>query len=395
MKQLKSLLLQIFDICCHILPVSTKKVFFLSFAGQYNDNPKYLSEKLHEIAPQIEQYWCISTKSKQNDIPDYIHKIAYGSFRSIYIKNRCGVIVTNGAGYYLIHCENRRAFKFKSHLKNRKQFDLATWHGFPIKHIGAQIPNEGLWSKETSFSSSDMMLSGYKMEKEILEKAFINLMPICLLGTPRTDILFNDSEEKKQEIKRKLRLPDKKIILYAPTYRYSTKDSGIEQLNMMNFDLLLSELEKKFGGEWIFVMRVHNLVLMEIKNNGLLDKYDGKLFDGNQFDDMNEYLYASDILLTDYSSCIYDAALTEKPCFMFAHDRKYYEEHERGLYTQLNEFPYPFSSTFEELLSDIRSFDKEKFEKDRKGFLNKIGNINDGNSSRRVVEYLIDKHLLG
>lgn len=395
MKQIKSLLLQIFDIFCHILPVNKRKILFMSFAGQYNDNPKYLSEKLHEVAPKIQQYWCISQKSKQNDIPDYIKKIEYSSFHSIYIKNRCGVVVTNGAGYYLLNCENRLVFTFKRLLKNNKQFDLATWHGFPIKHIGAQIPNQGKWSKESSFSSSDMMLTGYTVEKAILEKAFINLMPLKLLGTPRTDILFDNSKEKKQEIKKKLGLPEKKVILYAPTYRYSTKDSGIEQLNMIDLDRMLFELGKKFGGEWIFVMRVHNLVLLEIKNKGLLDKYKGKLYDGNQFDDMNEYLFVSDILLTDYSSCIYDVALTNKPCFMFAHDRKFYEEHERGLYTQLSEFPYTFSTNFEELINAIKSFDEKQFEKIRTDFLKKIGNINDGNSSKRVIDYLLNKQLLG
>ena len=395
MRQLQSLLLQFFDIFCHIFPVSKNKVFFLSFAGQYNDNPKYISEKLHEMFPNMEQYWCISPKSKQNDIPGYIHKLTYGSFYSIFIKNRCGVVITNGAGYYLVNCERKLLFKFKKHLKNRKQFDLATWHGFPIKHIGAQIPQEGHWSLESSFSTSDMMLSGYKREKELLEMAFINLMPVRLLGTPRTDIFFNDTEERKTAVKKKLGLPEKKVIIYAPTYRYSTKDSGIEQLNMINLEVLLSELGKRFGGEWIFVMRVHNLVLMEIKKSGLLDKYQGQLFDGNQFDDMNEYLYASDILLTDYSSCIYDVALTSKPCFMFAHDRKYYEEHERGLYTQLSDFPYPFSTSFEELISDIQGFDSHSFETKRQSFLRQIGNINDGKASQRVLEYLRDNHYLG
>lgn len=390
MKGIETIILQLFEVICHLLPVSSKRVFFQSFAGQYNDNPKAVSERLHELYPGIKIYWSISTKSKQNDIPEYVHRVKYGTFKHIYLRNRCRVVVENGAGLYLYNTSNAFLAKLKRHLKNKKQFDLSTWHGNPIKHIGAQIPNSMAWTADTTFSSSDLLLAGCQLIKGIFEQAFINLMPVELLGTPRTDILFDKSENRKRAVKEKLGLPpQKKVVLYAPTYRYSPKDSGISQLQMMNFETLFNALQEKFGGEWVFVMRVHNMVLLEIEKNGLLEQYKDRLFNGNQFDDMNDYLYVSDVLISDYSGCIYDVALTDKPCFLFAHDREYYEQHERGLYTPLSSFPYPFANTFPKLLGLIAGYNYEKQEQQREGFLSMIGNIEDGRAADRVIERIL------
>ena len=387
MKGIESVILQLFEVLCHLLPVNSKKVFFQSFAGQYNDNPKAVSERMHERYPEIKIYWSISSKSKQNDIPEYIHKVQYGTIKHIYLRNRCKVVIENGAGLYLYNTSNTILAKLKRHLKNKKQFDLSTWHGNPIKHIGAQIPNSVVWTSETAYSSSDLLLAGCHLIKGIFEQAFINLMPVELLGTPRTDILFDKSESRKNAIKEKLGLPSqKKVILYAPTYRYSPKDSGIFQLQMMNFDALFNALQERFGGEWVFVMRVHNMVLLNIERSGLLDQYKDRLFNGNQFDDMNDYLYVCDVLISDYSGCIYDVALTDKPCFLFAHDREYYEQHERGLYTPLSAFPYQFANTFSELLDLIAGYNYERQEQQRVDFLRMIGNIEDGHAADRVID---------
>jgi CDP-glycerol glycerophosphotransferase len=390
---LRNIVLQFFEIICHILPVSNKKVFFNSFHGQYNDNPKYISEKLHELHPSWNFYWEFSEKSKDNDFPPYVQKVKTGSFKLIYFKNRCRIIVENGAGYYLAHADNKFGHLFKKLLKNKKQFELSTWHGNPIKHIGAQIPGNENWTKNNVFSSSDLLVAGCEVVQHIFEKAFLGLMPVTLQGTPRTDILFDKAESRKQDIKKKLSLPlEKKIILYAPTYRYSAIDSGIAQLQMIDIPKLLASLKGRFSGEWVFVMRVHNLVLLEIEKSGMLEKYAGTLFNGNLFDDMNEYLCAADVLLTDYSGCIYDVALTDKPCFLFAHDKENYVSRERGTYMPISMFPYSFSETFDELLSNIQQYDEKKNKEDVANFLHTIGNAEDGKASDRLVS-IIEKRL--
>ena len=380
----------IIDIIFHLLPVSKKRVLFSSFRGQYNDNPKYISIKLHELDPTIIQYWVISEKSKANDLPDYIHVVRYNTLKYCWIKNRCCIIVENGAGNYIFN--SFRKVTIKRLLKNRKQFDISTWHGNPIKHIGAQIPENNDWNSTSFNTTSDLLICGCDFVKNVFSQAFFNKMPIVLMGTPRTDILFNISVEEKNTIRSKLRLPiNKKIVLYAPTYRNNPDDSGIKQMRQMNFDRLFNSLSKRFGGEWVFVFRVHNMVLLKLDISKITSDYCDQIINGNCFDDMMEYMAVSDVLITDYSGCIFDNALTDIPCFLFAHDRINYQEVERGTYISIDKLPYSFANTFDELISNILKYDDDINRINVNRFLKLIGNIEDGNASERVCKLLFQK----
>ena len=145
-----SFIYKILEIIFHLNTPSNRKILFISFHGQYNDNPKYISEKIHEKHPEIELYWVISNKSQKNDIPDYVKRLEYDTIKYIWVKSKCKVIVENGAGDYLFD-NSTSFFNFKKRLKNNKQFDLSTWHGNPIKHIGAQIPGNEFWNHNTFF----------------------------------------------------------------------------------------------------------------------------------------------------------------------------------------------------------------------------------------------------
>ena len=375
----------------HVLPVDSNKVFFSSFRGQYNDNPKYISIRLHEEHPEIEQYWAISEKSTANDLPDYIKIVHYNTLPYCWYKNRCKVIVENGAGSHIFYLPYRKK-SIKLLLKNKKQYDISTWHGNPIKHIGAQIPENYNWNNNTFHTTSDVIFCGCEYVKEIFEKAFLSKMPIRLIGTPRTDILFDLDESKKVAIKEKLKLPaTKKIVLYAPTYRNNPEDSGIIQMQMMDFERLFDALNDRFGGDWCLVFRVHNMVLLKIDTKTIAEKYGDKVINGNEFDDMMEYMAASDALITDYSGCIFDVAHTMMPCFLFAHDRQKYQEVERGTYITLDELPYEFSDSFEDLENNIRNFNELESRKRVLGFQSKIGNIEDGKASQRACELIFSK----
>ena len=377
----------LFDILFHLLPVDKRKVLFMSFKGQYNDNPKYISEKLHEIHPEIRIYWVIANKSYTKRIPNYVNVVQPNTLKYLYIKNRCKIVVENSAGMYLVN-SSKQMMRFIKLLKNRKQIDVATWHGNPIKHIGAQIPGNEKWCEDTFFSTADMLIAGCEQIQQVFNQAFLHKIPIEMIGTPRTDILFNNAVEKN-EIRRHLNLPaDKKIILYAPTYRNTPFDSGIAQMQCIRFNELFKALNKKFGGDWVFVFRLHNVVQNSIDINSISIDSNGCFINGNQFDDMNEYLIASDVLLTDYSGCIYDVALTDIPCFLFAHDREHYVEKERGMYMNLDSFPYPFADTFDQLIININNYNEEESKVRIHDFLKKIGNIEDGNAALRMVCYL-------
>lgn len=376
-----------FEIITHFQKPKSNRVFFNSFSGQYNDNPKYVSIKLFEAHPEFKQYWYISKKSASNDIPPYVTVLKKRNFRFFLIKNSCRFIVENSAGFYLFYSNKKHDFKKK--LINKKQFDISTWHGYPFKNIGAAEAENKLWTADTVYTSSNIMLSGSKNLTKLFEKCYLGKLSVVEFGSPRNDLLFIDDKKVVPSLKTKLGLPlNKKIILYAPTYRDNPNDSGIVQLSNINLDILLSTLSIKFGGEWVFVFRVHNMVLLSLKEK-CVDLYGSRVFSGNLFDDMAEYLKVSDVLLTDYSGCIFDVMLTDKPCFLYAHDRERYFNSERGVQVDFNLLPYSFCDTFCELINSINKFNPKQNRQRRIQYLRNIGSVEDGHASQRVVDLIV------
>ena len=114
-----------------------------------------------------------------------------------------------------------------------------------------------------------------------------------------------------------------------------------------------------------------------------------QLINGNIGDDMAEYLACTDILITDYSSSMFDFALTGKPCFLFAPDREHYEKKERGFYLDYDSLPFPISYTNEELIKNIQKFDDAAYRERVLRFLEEIGNVEDGKASERIAQCIV------
>lgn len=389
MSILKKITCKFLESVLRIVPIDNKMILFYSL-GMYGDNPKYISEKLHELYPDIIIFWEIKKGANLKDIPDYVRILMPNTFSYCYYLNRCCCIVDAGAGS-LYNSKYEIVLKLRRFLfYNSKQYHFSTWHGNPIKTIGADIPEHYFWNEKTFSPSSNTLIADSDYIKDIFNKAFLHKIPILNIGTPRNDILFNTSLTDKSSIKKKLGLPiDKKIILYAPTWRNSIEDSGIIQLREMDIEKLLNTLGSKFGGEWVFVMRLHAIVMREIINKGIISTINDRIIDGNKYAEMAEYLFTTDVLLTDFSGSIYDVALTDKPCFLYAHDLEKYKK-DRGFYTPLSFFPYSFANDFESLLSDIMNYDRESSESKRQAFLKKIGSSNDGHASERCVAKILE-----
>ena len=380
MGKFKNFLLRTFELSCRLLPFKKKAVLFKSFNGQYNDNPKYISIKLHEIDPKIKQYWIIGNRCHEiKYLPSYIKKVKTDSFRSSYIKARCSIVVDNGAGWYLSYSTNRH--RFYSFLKDKKQFNLSTWHGTPFKKIGADSLENNGWEKENLFTTSDCLICGSSFISSAFNSAFCGKTNNLLIGTPRNDYLFHYGDATvKINLRHKLELPlDKKIVLFAPTYRNNVEDSGLRQIEMFDINVLLTSFSSKFGGEWVIVFRSHNLVLDSLQKTSLLDNE--VFFDGNIGDDMMEYMLASDAMITDYSGALFDICLTSMPCFLFAHDTERYISLERGSYFKLSELPFRMNTSFKMLIDSVLSFDFDKDIQNKELFLKHIGNVEDGKAS--------------
>lgn len=386
MKQIIGFIKNIAYIPFLFMPIKKNTVFFCSFQGMYNDNPKYISQKLHAVNDSLKIYWASSDK-RRDDFPDYVKAVPYGSLPYIILSMRANITVDNNFGFRLTSkCHKNNVFHriyFTMKCKVRKgQLNVSTWHGTPLKHLGVDIPGH---SEEIYLSSSDMLLAGCRYTKEALQSGYPCNAKFRLYGTPRNDILVN-TDVDIDNLKDKLHIPkDKKIVLYAPTFRDDVVLSGALQMQSLDFKAVFDALNKKFDGEWCFIFRVHHVVLKAFDIKELIEENNGRLINGNIGDDMAEYLVCTDVLITDYSGSMFDFALTKKPCFLFAPDKEQYEEVERGFYMDYDALPFPKSYTADELVEQIAVFDEADYVPKVERFLEDIGNVEDGHASERVV----------
>ena len=123
--------------------------------------------------------------------------------------------------------------------------------------------------------------------------------------------------------------------------------------------------------------------------DGLNAKYEGRFINGNLHDDMSEYMLCADILMTDASSCMFDYSVSYKPCFLYFPDLDNYKNKERGFYIEVEELPYPVAVSFDELESNIKNFDADRYRAKTDEMLESFGYVDDADSSERIVRFIL------
>ena len=373
--------------------LDTNMILFKSYNGDYSDSPRYIAEEIHRLCPEKKIVWSLSNLENPS-VPDYAIKVAAGSKDEIISSYKASAIVSNvyGEKEQYLKSDNvvsKLLFKFKTFLNYKKgQHIYTTWHGTPFKKMGVDI--EGSKIRDFSCPNTTMFVDNDRT-KEIMQRLTFDKIKMIKLGSPRIDYLVNNNE-KINDIKKRLGLPiDKKIILFAPTFREDSGDkknierSGINQLEMINVEKLCSFLKKRFGGDWAFVCRFHYHV------SNLVDwsKLDKNVYNGNRSDDISDYLVCSDILLTDISSCLFEAILMNKLVFSLFPDLEYYGSIERGFYIPIKKLPFPCATSFQELMKNIQNYDKRKYSKTIKQFLLENGYISSNSATKTIAEYII------
>ena len=372
-------------------PIMKGTVLFRSFNGQYNDNPKYVSEKLHRMHPEANIVWAIGDGSKDS-FPDYAKTVLIDSAEYAKYVARAEIVVDNYCGCrtnYLNVNNPVKRFVFWLFARRRKgQLCISTWHGTPLKHIALDEPQYKGSKFAKGYFNADVLIAGCKVTADAYRTAFGWRGEVMMCGTPRNDLLVNGSSP---DLKERLGLPkDKRIFLFAPTFRNNVEMSGVYQLKSINVSEMLEALSESFGGEWCFVFRSHNLVMSKIQSESL--GINEKIINGNAHPDMAEYLAAADALLTDYSSSMFDYALTKRPVFLYTPDLDDYKNSERGFYFDIESTPFSVSRSFSELIKNITEFDRSAYEGRVDEFLIKIGNAEKGSATDAVVSR-IERHL--
>ena len=176
---------------------------------------------------------------------------------------------------------------------------------------------------------------------------------------------------------------DKKVILYAPTWR----DDESYDIGKVRFNLKLDldNLKESLSDEYIVLIRTHYF----IANNLDLSRFEGFVFDVSKYEDIAELYLVSDILITDYSSVFFDFANLKRPILFYTYDLDKYSNMLRGFYMDIHtEVPGPLLYTTDEVVDAIRNIDSVNIQyHDRyEEFYERFCSIDDGNASKRIVE---------
>lgn len=279
--------------------------------------------------------------------------------------------------------------------KKPNQLVINTWHGsLGIKKIGMEGHGFNEHTKQKFLkllNCLDVMISNCEWESNVYRNSIGWVGEIKTLGHPRNDIFFLSPDENakiKQKVYENLHIPaDSYLILIAPTYRCHGTDEEYKKTLNYDFDNIKNAFKKRFDKTPIIALRLHP----ELKKQRVADCFKEGIIDATSYPDIQELLVASDAMITDYSSCIFDFLFTRKPGFIFAPDRKHYEM-ARGLYFPLEESPFPVAEDNETLCKNIVNFDNNLYQKRVEEFLKSRNVVDDGHASERVVE-LIKEHL--
>ena len=177
---------------------------------------------------------------------------------------------------------------------------------------------------------------------------------------------------------------NKKILLYAPTYRDNQHSGGIGYTYETQVDF--EKLKEELSEECVILFRAHWLVAQEFD----FEKYKDFIIDVSNYDDINELYVISDILITDYSSVFFDYANLKRPIIFYMYDLKQYRDDIRGFYLDLEELPGNIIEKEEELIKKIKLLANEfVYSEKYKNFNEKFNYLDDGNAAKRVIEKII------
>lgn len=357
------------------MPIKNNKIFIFSYYGsQYGCSPKYISQYITENYPKgkFDVVWAFNDIESKKNIKD-IRKVKIMSLKYFYELCTSKVIITN--------------FRTTDIFKKRKnQYYIQTWHSsLRLKQIEKDaeksLPENYVEMAKKDSPKCDLLLSGCKFSTEIFERAFWYNGKIFEHGTPRNDMFFKKDKSRVEEIKRKLNISEnKKIILYAPTFR---KGDSLEVYNI-EYEKVINELNNKFGGEWIFLVKLHPHLIAKSKEL----VYGDSVKDVTAYDDIQELLSISDALISDYSSLMFDFALTERPCFLYVPDIEEYTNNDRKLYFDINKLPFIKTVSNEDLVNKIKIFNEDLYKRDLKIFSKEIGTFEKGKASEKLAKHI-------
>ncbi len=354
-------------------------ITFESFVGRnYSGQPKYIYQYLQkEYGKRYRYIWIVDKRGMKIDGK---HKtVKRFGIQYFYYMSRSKYWVNN--------------MRQPSWLPKKKgQIMLETWHGTPLKKLVFDMEDVHAVNphyKAIVYKQSrgwDYLLSDNPFSTEKFQSCFrFDKEKILEVGYPANDPLYAPNlQEQASVIKKKLKIPaDKKVLLYAPTWR----DDNYYDAGEYKFELALDieRLKKEFADQYVVLLRMHYWIVDRLDLSG----YEGFIYNVSDYDDITELYMISDICMTDYSSVFFDFANLKRPILYYTYDFDKYRDVLRGFYLDMEtELPGPLLFTNDEVVEALKNIDEisEQYKNRYNAFYDKFCCIDDGNAARRVVE---------
>lgn len=352
---------------------SKKNILFIAFGGKkFGDSPKAIYEGIikDKRFKDCNIYWGLNNPKSIN-LP-YGKSIKTDTLQYFITALKCGIWITNSSA--------TRGLEFKP----KSTFCLNTWHGTPIKKIGYDTNAGSVMFKSKANEESDVILVQSDYDLNCMRTAF--RLPVAVfakMGYPRNDALFSYNDDDVRSIKGELNIPlDKKVILYAPTFREYELD---HKQCYFKAPFNIANLKGKLGDKYVFLFRAHYEVckLMGIES-------DDFLINVSDYSNINDLMIISDVHVSDYSSTLFDYSILHRPMICYTYDYDIYNE-KRGIYFDIRK-ELTSCNNEDELISTLLNLDYRvevsKCELFQKKFVTEIGD-----STQKCLDLLFKQHI--
>ncbi|SCW54799.1 CDP-glycerol glycerophosphotransferase [Ruminococcaceae bacterium YRB3002] len=353
--------------------IQNNKIFVMTFENSYTCNPKYIVEELLKRNEDLDIVWAIPVKK---------NKFKYNFPRGVRTVDRGTMEMFEEQASAKIWIDNALNCVWFGLPKKKGQVYFNTWHGsMGIKRLSGNY----MWRRRAAKCNklTDYCITNSGFEEDVFRKEFWPDVRFLKYGHARNDLFFDEERiaQAKANVLAKYGLEeDKKIMLYAPTFR----DDGRGGFFNLDFEEIRLSLEQKFGGSWVVIVRLH--FKDRIKAGQI--QFNENIINGGGYPDMQELMAATDIGMTDYSSWAYDFILTRRPMFLYCPDLSYYEGG-RGFYYPIETTPFPISKDQDEMLDQIKSYNNEEYLAKVEDFLKDKGCYEEGKAAVRSADAIL------
>ena len=350
------------------------RIVYNSFHGRYSDNPRALFERLGD-RPGLEQLW----------LADPAHAASFPSdVRTLDIEGADAVRALESADLLVANTHTELEWE-----KRPGTTYLQTWHGTPLK----RIHNDVLWAPEgrlerldRDIAKWDLMISPNAVSTPRLRAAFGYGGRLEATGYPRNDLLSrSEGQVEREQTRKALDIePGTTAVLYAPTWR--DDEVFAEGAPEIAIALDVARLTEQLGPNVVLMVRSHNMVTGRAR----LDRLPG-VIDVSYHADIRDLYLAADVLVTDYSSVMFDFAVTGKPIVIYAYDLDRFRDTVRGFYFDpVPGAPGPVLSRSDEVIEALADLDgvRERYADSYAAFRDTYCGLEDGGSSDRVLALL-------